>query len=369
VFSDQKSLDEVLKMRDTIVKKRQASYTPVIGLAHLARASIGHNSPTPRKRRSKNKPAFGTWSVAQGDDFAAALRGSDCAGEWGCPFWLLGPGGAGNTGPDDPRPLVADLFTTLVSEVQAREAQRLKRVVTRRSIDTSDEDWLANSIDDPPAPVTHTLVTLRTHKRLASAPNTPHKLSSGPSSQDRRRSRSTTQVNLPPDEFLTARSSESLLRMLNECLDYSENTVVRSLSESDDTVSCEGGVGGIRNSGPAHLTRDVSVYPLSDDKRNRHMSLRIEPSARPKKPLPPIPNRPLISPLSLPSTPNTSQSSLAVPTGSVPNSPKGTTPKGTTPKGATPSSPSKREEPSMDESSASGKGKVSTVANQSRAHI
>lgn len=351
VFSDQKSLDEVLKMRDIIVKKRQASYTPVIGLAHLARASIGHNSPTPRKRRSKNKPAIGTWSVAQGDDFAAALRGSDCAGEWGCPFWLLGPGGAGNTGPDDPRPLVADLFNALASEVQAREAKRLQRVVTRRSIDTSDDELFHS--DDPPAPVSQTLVTLRTHKRLHSAPNSPKKLSNGgPGSQNRRRSRSTTQLNLPPEEFLTARSSESLLRMLNECVDYSENCAARSMSGSDDAVSCEA---NIRSSAP-HVIRDLTSPPVHhlsvDDKRSRHMSLRIEPSpgtsARPKKPLPPIPNRPSISPLSLPSTPNTSQSQLNVPShGSVPSSPKG----------ATPSSPSssKREEPSMEENSASGK--------------
>ncbi len=341
MFSDQKSLDEVLKMRDIIVKKRQASYTPVIGLAHLARASIGHNSPTPRKRRSKNKPAIGTWSVAQGDDFAAALRGSDCAGEWGCPFWLLGPGGTGNAGPDDPRPLVAELFNALAAEVQAREAKRLQRVVSRRSIDTSDEEYFRS--DDPPAPTSQTLVTLRAHKRLNSAPNSPHKISS--SAQNRRRSRSTTQLNLPPEEFLTARSSESLLRMLNECLDYSENCAARSSSESDDTLSREA---NIRNSAP-HV---IPVHHLSaDDRRSRHMSLRLEPSpgtsARPKKPLPPIPSRPSISPLSLPSTPNTSQSQLAVPThGSVPSSPKG----------VTPSSPSsKRDEPSMGENSASGK--------------
>lgn len=339
-------------MRDIIVKKRQASYTPVIGLAHLARASIGHNSPTPRKRRSKNKPAIGTWSVAQGDDFAAALRGSDCAGEWGCPFWLLGPGGAGNTGPDDPRPLVADLFNALASEVQAREAKRLQRVVTRRSIDTSDDELFHS--DDPPAPVSQTLVTLRTHKRLNSAPNSPKKLSNGgPGSQNRRRSRSTAQLNLPIDEFLTARSSDSLLRMLNDCVDYSENcAVARSLSGSDDTVS---GEANVRSAMP-HVIRDLTSPPghhlSADDKRNRHMSLRIEPSpgtaARAKKPLPPIPNRPSISPLSLPSTPNTSQSQLSVPAhGSVPSSPKG----------ATPSSPSssKREEPSTEENSASGK--------------
>eukprot|EP00029_Vermamoeba_vermiformis_P005707 TRINITY_DN2058_c0_g1_i1.p1 TRINITY_DN2058_c0_g1~~TRINITY_DN2058_c0_g1_i1.p1 ORF type:complete len:844 (-),score=205.26 TRINITY_DN2058_c0_g1_i1:32-2563(-) len=351
VFSDQKSLDEVLKMRDIIVKKRQASYTPVVGLAHLARASIGHNSPTPRKRRSKNKPAIGTWSVAQGDDFGAALRGSDCAGEWGCPFWLLGPGGAGNTGPDDPRPLVADLFNALASEVQAREAKRLQRVVTRRSIDTSDEELFRS--DDPPAPVSQTLVTLRTHKRLNSAPNSPKKLSNGGTgAQNRRRSRSTTQLNIAaPDELFTTRSSESLLRMLNECVDYSENCAARSTSDSDD-VSCGA---NIRGSAP-HVIRGLTSPPVNhlsvdDVRRSRHMSLRIEPSpgtsARPKKPLPPIPSRPSISPMSLPSTPNTSQNQLNVPShGSVPSSPKG----------VTPSSPqSKREEPSMEESSASGK--------------